>query len=252
MDLLLVDDERLALEALKKAVASVLPHGAIHAYNKASEAIEYGRNNKIDIAFLDIDMRVMNGLEIAKELQRLHPQVNIIFVTGYEEYALEAFNLYASAYLTKPVTKEAIITAMGQLRNPVEESRVRLHCFGNFEAYCDNTPIKFSLSKTKELLAYLVDREGTQCKKNEIIAVLFEDELNIEYYKKLRKDLIDTFAKLGLEDVILVSRGGLAINKQLVQCDFYDYLVGDRETKPTEYMVQYSFAEDTFARLLDY
>lgn len=252
MNLLLVDDEILALEALEKEVLKVLPNGTINAFSKSTQAVEFAKTNKIDIAFLDIDMRVMNGLEMAKALQEINPKINIIFVTGFAEYALDAFNLYASAYLTKPVTADAITTAISQLRYPIEEKRVRFHCFGNFEVYCDNRPVAFSLSKTKELLAYLVDREGTECRKNEIIATLFEDEFNVEYYKKLRMDLIKTFTELGIDNVINVSHGGLAINKDLVKCDYYDYLDSDAATPPTEYMVQYSFAESTFARLIDY
>lgn len=249
MNLLLVDDEKLALEALKKAVESAIPGAAVHDFQKPVPAIEYAKTTKIDIAFLDIDMRLMNGLETAKELRKINRNTNIIFVTGFNEYALDAFNIYASAYLTKPVTSEAIAEAVTHLRHPVEDNRLTLHCFGNFEAYCDNKPIRFAHHRTKELLAYLVDRKGTECRINEIIAVLFEDEFNIEYYKKLRKDLIETFETLGIKDALVVSRGGLAIRKKSVKCDYYDYLESPHTDPPSEYMTQYSFAEETLARL---
>lgn len=243
MNLLLVDDEMLALEALKTVVTNVLPNETINTFNKASQAIDFAKSNKIDIALLDIDMRLMNGLEMAKALQELYPYINIIFVTGYAEYALDAFNLYASAYLTKPVSEDDVRSAFDCLRYPIVEKRVRFHCFGNFEAYCDNTPIKFSLNKTKELLAYLVDRDGAECRRNEIISILFEDNQNIEYYKKLRKDLIETLTRLGIENILNISRGGISINKDVVDCDYYKYLAGDEKLYIKEYMTQYSFAE---------
>lgn len=243
MNLLLVDDENLALEALRNVVRKVLPNATINAFHKATQAVEFAKDNRVDIAFLDIDMRIMNGLEMAKALQKIHPRMNIIFVTGYAEYALDAFNLYASAYLTKPASEESVKRAVGQLRYSIEEKRVRFQCFGNFEVYCDNRPMKFSLNRTKELLAYLVDRNGAECRRNEIISILFEDDLNVEYYKKLRKDLINTFTELGVEDVLIISRGGLGINKELVDCDYYDYLEKHEKTLVTEYMSQYSFAE---------
>ena len=246
MNLLLVDDEILALKALEKVVSTVLPNGIINAFSKATQAVEFAKNNKIDIAFLDINMRIMDGLEMAKVLQELNNKINIIFVTGYAEYALDAFNLYASAYLTKPVSENAIKKAISQLRYPLEEKRVKFQCFGNFDVYYDNIPIRFSLNKTKELLAYLVDRNGAVCRRNEIIAILFEDDFNIEYYKKLRKDLIDTFSKLGIENVLNISRGGIGINKEHVKCDYYDYLESDKKTLISEYMNQYSFAEGKF------
>lgn len=249
MNLLLVDDEKLALEALEKAVLGVLPESEVHPFQKARMALEYAEDNKIDIAFLDIDMPVISGLEMAKKLQEIYPNINIIFVTGFSEYALDAFNVYASGYLTKPVTEEGITEAINHLRHPIVSKRVKFQCFGNFEAYCDNKPIPFSLNKTKELLAYLVDRKGAECRKNEIIATLFGDDFNIEYYKKLRKDLIETFGLLGIENVLDISRGGLAINKELVVCDYYDYLGSNQNKIPKEYMTQYSFAEETFASL---
>lgn len=252
MKLLLVDDEELALEALEESVLAALPNAERHSFQIASAALAFAEENVIDIAFLDIDMPVISGLEMAKRLTKINPDTNIVFVTGFAEYALDALNLYASAYLMKPVTADAISDALAHLRHPIEERRITFHCFGNFEAYCDNAPIRFSLNRTKELLAYLVDREGTECRRNEIIATLFEDELNIEYYKKLRKDLIDTFTGLGIGDVIVVSHGGLAVNKGKVECDYYDYLAGDRTEPPTEYMTQYSFAEETLASLLNY
>lgn len=249
MNLLLVDDEILALDALEKAVRKVLPGETISTFNKATQAMEFAKGNRIDIAFLDIDMRILNGLKMAKELQMINPRTNIIFVTGFAEYALDAFSLYASAYLTKPVKAEDIAEAVTRLRYPPEEKKVRFHCFGNFEVYFDNRPVTFSLTKTKELLAYLVDRDGAECRKNEIIAALFEDDFNVEYYKKIRKDLILTFSELGAGDVIHVTHGGLAINKSGVICDYFEYLQGDRKNPPSEYMEQYSFAENTFASL---
>lgn len=250
MNLLLVDDEKLALQALEKAVSKAVPNGTVSAFGQSRKAIEYAKANKIDIAFLDVDMPVMNGLKMAEELQKTNPKMNIIFVTGFAEYAIDAFNLYASAYLTKPVKVDAIISAINNLRYPVGERRVRFHCFGNFEVYCDNRPVIFSFRKTKELLAYLVDRAGAECRKNEIIAVLFEDVFKDEYYKRLRRDLIKTFSDLGIEDTINVSHGGLAINKDKVYCDYYDYLEEGRNEPPLEYMTQYSFAETTLAYLL--
>lgn len=75
---------------------------------------------------------------------------------------------------------------------------------------------------------------------------------DIADYKKLRNDLIDTFAGLGAEDLIVASHGGLAINKDKVECDYYDYLAGERSEPPTEYMTQYSFGEVTLASLQNF
>lgn len=251
MNILLVDDEPLTLKMLGVAVSEAVPNANISSFLKPREALDFAEKTKIDIAFLDINMQVIDGLEVAKHLKEIYPTVNIIFSTGYEEYALDALKLYSSGYLLKPIGADDIRDAMKNLRYPIEESkRVSFKCFGNFEAFCDGKQIKFKLSRTKELLAYLVDRNGALCTTSEIIGVLFEDVDNIYYYQKLRGDLIKTFTELELSECLTVTRGGLAINPETVDCDYFDYKAGKISAKPTEYMSQYSFSESTFAELL--
>lgn len=251
MNIVLVDDEPLTLKMLEVAVSEAVQNANISSFLKPREALSFAEQTKIDIAFLDINMQVIDGIKIAKRLKELYPKINIIFSTGYEEYALEALKLYSSGYLLKPINADDVREAMKNLRYPIEESkRLEFRCFGNFEAYCDGKPIKFKLSLTKELLAYLVDRNGALCATPEIIGVLFEDADNIYYYQKLRGDLIKTFTELGLSDCLTVTRGGLAINRETVECDYFDYKDGKISAKPTEYMSQYSFSESTFAELL--
>lgn len=251
MNILLLDDEPLALKMLERAVSEAVPNANIKSFSKAKDALKFAKEENIQIAFLDINMQVMDGLEVAKKLQDLYPQINIIFSTGYEEYALDAFKLYSSGYLLKPIGAEDITEVMKNLRYPIKESkRLSFKCFGNFEAFCDGKPIKFKLNRTKEMLAYLVDRDGAQCSAGELTGVLFEDIDNAYYYQKIRGDLIKTFNELGLDDCITVTRGGLSINRDMVECDYFDYKDGKLSTKPSEYMSQYSFAEYTLAQLL--
>jgi two-component SAPR family response regulator len=149
----------------------------LSCFDTSTEAIEHAKTVQIDAAFLDINMGGMNGLQLAKRLKDIYGKTNIVFVTGYSEYAVDAFSMYASGYLMKPVTKEAVLTAMDNLRNPLKppDKGIRAQCFGNFEIFADNKPLCFACTKTKELLAYLIYREGSQCGNNEIIAVLWED-----------------------------------------------------------------------------
>jgi hypothetical protein len=115
------------------------------------------------VAFLDVKMPGMTGLEMAKRVKELSPHTNIVFVTAYSEYSLDAMRLRASGYVLKPATGEAVETELENLRFPVKTaaaSRLRVQCFGNFEVYADGQPLRFEFSRTKELFAYLVDRRG--------------------------------------------------------------------------------------------
>ena len=177
MNLLLIDNEPLLLMQLERAVKEVLPDAQLHSFVKAREGLEYAKTEKVDVAFLDIQMRGIDGLSLAKELVTLHPDTNIVFCTGFVEYALDAYDAYASDYLLKPISPEAIRKAMKRLRHPLKvDKRVKFSCFGNFEAFCDGKPISFGLSRTKELLAYLADRKGALCTNGEIITNLFGDD----------------------------------------------------------------------------
>lgn len=250
MTVLLVDDEKILLNKLLRLVSEELPQADCHAFTKAQEAIDFGTQNQVDIAFLDIQMRGTDGLEVARRVQEHSPKVNIIFCTDFSEYALGALDLNCSGYLMKPITKDKLRSAMQHLRFPMNENHeISFRCFGNFEAYCNGVPIKFKYSKTKELLAYLVDRNGTSISVGEISAVLFEDDQHRSYLNQLRLDLINTFEKLGVEDVIVQSKGYLGINREKVSCDYFDYLDHKLQVTTREYMTQYSFSEYTYSSL---
>lgn len=250
MNIILVDDEKLNLDILEKVIGKVVPDAPRESFSKASQVLTYVPDHQIDIAFLDINMRGVDGITIAKTIQEYWPNANIIFCTGYSEYALDALDLNCSGYILKPVNEEKVRKALDNLRHPLEQKkRVRFCCFGNFEAYLDGAPIWFKYSRTKELLAYLVDRNGISVSMKELSAVLFEDDQHRSYINQLRLDLINTFKELGIGDVLIQSRGYLGIDREKVDCDYFDYL--DRKIEPPtqEYMTQYSFSEATYAAI---
>ena len=119
MNIIAVDDEKLALDVLVDTINEVVPEAKIFGFRQPLEAISFVETENFDVAFLDIKLRGMTGLELAKRLKDINGKVNIIFVTGYSEYSLDAFRLYASDYLLKPVDEEQIKKAIENLRNPV-------------------------------------------------------------------------------------------------------------------------------------
>ncbi|MCR5837257.1 MAG: response regulator [Lachnospiraceae bacterium] len=260
MKIIAVDDEQLQLDALKQAIDEVIrnnklcdlksENGEIVTFDDAYDALDYSKENQVDIAFLDVQMPGMTGIELAYRLKETNADINIIFCTGYSQYAVEAMELRASGYITKPVGATDITREMENLRNPLKQNsdkRIRLQCFGNFEIFVDEKPLQFQLEKTKEVLAYLTDRKGATCSNAEITAVLWEDDSQHKsYFQKLRNDLKDTLQAVGCEKLINFSWGKLGLNTSMVECDYYDWVEG----KPTginafhgEYMINYSWSE---------
>ncbi|MEE1200063.1 MAG: response regulator [Christensenellales bacterium] len=261
MIIIIVDDEVHALEELEDTVLGAVAEAEVHLFRKAEDALAFAQTARIDVAFLDIEMRGMNGLQLAKALKDIYGQTNIIFVTSYSEYAVQAFALHPSGYLLKPVGEKELLRELENLRFPIEvqeEKRLRLHCFGNFDAYVGNEQIHFGRSKTKEILAYLTDRQGSSCTMGELIAVLWENKpVNASMRSNLRGliyDLKHTLQNAGVSDAICKKRNELALVTKKVECDYYEFLKGNPAAVNLyrgEYMAQYSWAEMTTGALMD-
>lgn len=254
MRIIAVDDEKIALEALSSAIKAVVAEDEVISFRYPEDAIDYVKENFCDIAFLDIEMAGMSGVELADELKKYNSEINIVFCTGYGNYRDKAFELHASGYLMKPITPEKVKHELENLRRPIlEKKRLKVQTFGNFEVYLDGKPLAFKYRRTKELFAYLVDRVGALCSVGEIIGILFEDEGGREdYFQKLRRDLLSTLEEVGCENVIVHKRGMLGVVITELQCDYYDCLNNKKDFATLyfgEYMSQYSFAEYTNAQL---
>lgn len=260
MRILIADDEKAALEEMREIVQEVKPDAEIHAFTNPEKLLEFARETPCEVAFLDIEMGCLSGMEVAKQIKVWHPATNVIFVTGYSEYMYEAIKMRVSGYLLKPATGEAVEEELKNLRNPVkrEEKDVLVaQCFGTFDVFVNGKSLSFERSKTKELLAYLIDRRGSAVTSGELRAVLWEDEGTDEntgvYLQKLKKDLTSTLKKAGVGDVFVTSWNQYAIRPEKISCDYYDYL----ENRPEgirayngQYMLQYSWGELENTRLL--
>ena len=117
MRYLLVDDEPLALEALKLAMGRADPQAELYGFTLPSKAVEFAGAQQLDAAFLDIELGSVNGLTLAMRLKELQPDLHIIFVTSYDQYAVDAFQIHASGYLLKPVTEAAILSGLPYQEN---------------------------------------------------------------------------------------------------------------------------------------
>ena len=165
MRVIAVDDEPLALQDLLGELSRALPADCERrGFAGAGEALAFAAEAPVDVAFLDVELRGMNGLELARRLKTIRGETNVVFVTAYPQYAADAISIFASGFLLKPVTSAAIAMAMAHLRHPLpgeRETGLRVLTFGNFEDYLDGEPLRLARSKGKELFAYLIHKRGT-------------------------------------------------------------------------------------------
>ena len=247
MRILLVDDEKLQLSRLEEAVKAAIPEAEILGFVNPVKALEENKEKQIDIAFLDIEMPVLNGIQLAKKLKLLNPAVNIIFVTAYDSYAIESFKIHASGYVLKPVNEAKIKAEISALRYPIElkpAKKIQVKCFGNFEIFHDGKPLGFGYSKSKEVFAYLVDREGSAVSVNELNAVLWEED-HKSYLRNLIADIQSTLKGIDAEDVFIKRHSECFIDIAKIDCDAYEYKANNPDAINLyrgEYMAQYPWA----------
>ena len=254
MKVIAVDDEELMLRALVKAISASPDIKEVVKFSNCEEALDYVKENYIDVAFLDINMRGMGGILLAEKIIEFCPNSKIVFCTGYEEYAISAFKLHASRYLMKPISAEEVQVEIDNIKGVrKKEKLLEVKCFGNFEVYVKGERLSFKRSRTKELFAFLVDRRGAGLTAKQICAVLFPDDTddvkNTAYIRQLVMDLKNTLKTVGADAVFCHETPFYRVDSTLLKCDYFSYLETGKPEFLGEYMTQFSWAEETCANL---
>ena len=254
MRVIAVDDEELMLRALVRAISDSPDVKEVVKFSDCEKALDYVKENSIDIAFLDINMRGMGGISLAQKIIDICPNSKIVFCTGYEEYAIPAFKLHASGYLMKPISAEDVQGEIDNIKGVrKKEKLLEVKCFGNFEVYVKGERLSFKRSRTKELFAFLVDRRGAGMTAKQICAVLFpfdtDDVKNTAYLRQLVMDLKNTLKTKGADAVFCHETPCYSVDTSLIKCDYFSYLETGKPEFLGEYMSQFSWAEETCSML---
>ena len=121
MKILVADDHKTIVDGIILDLTDIHPDAEIVGAFKSKDILDACLNNQFDVIFLDIDMPQANGIDIAKRVLDKYPRTNIIYITGYEKYAVESYETNASTFLLKPITKKAIEKALDNLRFPISD-----------------------------------------------------------------------------------------------------------------------------------
>lgn len=260
MKILIVDDERNVLRDFISEAEEIPQIREILPFDDPRAALQYVTDGgQVDLAFLDINMPEIDGIELMKRLRELRPDLFITFLTAYSSYALDALELEANGYILKPFDRREIEHALQKyLRSHrhVPQNRIEIRTFGRFDLFVDGTAVHFSSSKAKELLALLVDKAGSNVSMDYLICHLWEDRPLDDKVKTLYrialKNLRETLKTAGAEDILRESRNSRSIDSSKVSCDYFQLLKEDPaawKRFDERYMEQYSWAEDTLAYL---
>lgn len=261
MRTIIVDDDPIMRAHADRELRAMPQIEIVTYFENPREALKYAMSHQIELAILDIEMPQMNGIELSKKLRAINPDMAVIFLTAHEDFAMEAIRNRATAYVLKPYSAEdlsyAIETAM--LLSRRNERRIFARTFGNFDLFVDRKAVMFKSAKAKELLAFLVDRQGGTVNTGQIIATLWGDRPNDEATQslcsKIAKTLQEELNQHGIGDILVQSRGVKRVDIDKFDCDLYQLLNGEEQATKKylgEYMSEYEWAEERAAVLQKY
>lgn len=117
-NVIMVDDRKPVLNGGLPVLEKTLSNASITGFTNTKEAIEFAKKNTIALAFLDIEIRNMSGLDLCKILLDINPRTNVIFLTAYSGYSLDAWSTGACGFMLKPITVEGVKEQLKNLRYP--------------------------------------------------------------------------------------------------------------------------------------
>ncbi|GAA0133765.1 response regulator [Paenibacillus sp. YSY-4.3] len=233
---IIVDDEELSIKRLRRILTESGEVGSCHTFLNPLEAFEFVKANPVDIAFLDISMPEINGMKLSGRLLELGDSLEIVFVTGYDEYAVQAFDMSALDYLLKPVTAERVSKTLNKYRRsqnlpasspaPAQAAALTVRLFNGFKVFRegDTEPLKLRSPKTEELFVYLICKRTVS--REEIIDTLWHGLEPEKAWKNLNSTLYYIRKAIGQSKTggcIIADRNEIRIDERALDCDLYAF-----------------------------
>ena len=236
MNVIAVDDELNALERMQRIFSRDARLNVLSAFSDPQEALDYVKENPdMDVAFLDIEMPGMTGLELAAEILKVNPSIDIIIITAYQQYALEAFRVHVSGYLLKPIDTDELSRLLDYIEEkrrqnsfPTAAAELDVRCFGTFRVHSvsDNTPIRFRTAKAEELFALLVHYEGRSRSKDYLLEALWPDsdvEKALNNFRVTCTYIRSALNDQGFSDILMRDKEDYYLDSSKFNCDVYKF-----------------------------
>lgn len=203
MKVVLLDDEKLALNYLEHLLRKIADIEIIEKFIDPQVFFEFILHHEADVAFMDIQLPEINGIELAERILESKPELNIVFCTAYDEYAIKAFELNALDYLMKPVGIERLTVTLQRIQERLRAGAVKAVHFNKIsplnstinmkmfqQAMIESDENHFTLlrwrtSKAQELFLYLLQNRGHLVRKSLLIELLWPEQDPNKAYSQL-------------------------------------------------------------------
>ena len=123
-NIMMVDDESIILKSGMAVIANLLPNASLTGFTSPTEALSFAKSNRVHLAYIDIEMGKLNGLELCRELLKINPRTNVFYLTAYPDYALEAWDTGACGFAVKPLSAKQVRDQLTRLRFPIRGLRL--------------------------------------------------------------------------------------------------------------------------------
>ena len=263
MKVLCVDNEKQSLRRTLSLCREMPRITEAEGFTDPCEALSRMEERPAELVLLDAGISGTDGIAPARRIRELYPHTAIIILSADPQQAVAAWELHATGYLLKPFTREQLHDELSYAlmwrRSNVNDSAVphiAARCFGSFDLLVDGKKLDFSRARSKELLAFLIDRKGIWVSRAEAFHTLWPDaEYGRPQQKQLDviiRSLRATLKENGIGELLLLERGMLRIEPRALDCDMYRLFAGDRQYEAAyqgEYMTSYSWANLTEGRI---
>ncbi len=231
------------LDELNHIIEEVISNANVYGFRDIKLLIREISENAPDIIFLNCGKA---EFEAAKVINEMSFKTKLVFIARTDEFSGKAFEALASGYFVKPIDQAKLKTLIQKLQQPLCNDKIFIKTFGNFEIYHNGNPVAFRSRKAKELLAYLVDREGARISRQEAAGILYGDNFSPAAQvglTKIANKLTEDLEKEGI-DGFFVKNNGYFVNLSMAECDFIEHIKGNPEYPFLgEYLEQYSWGE---------
>jgi len=256
MKAIIITDDSLSLKKVINSIDAINNVELVKTFTGIKNVEEYVSINEVDVAFVDIESLKNKKLELINNIKKINKAIFVVLISDSKEDSFAAYSLHSVGFLLKPLNNELIINEIDHIKTiaPHLNKRVEIRTFGNFSVLVNGKAIHFPIKKTKEILAYLVNKQGTQVDWPTLAAEVLDENLYDKVIQNRLHRYVEclktTLKENNLENILVSSKGYLSVNTNAFDCDLYELINGSEKAKNYyfgEYMYEYPWADSRTA-----